>query len=39
MPPLSLIRSTALSDSAEHAYAATAPAGARLIFLAGPCPR
>ncbi|MFC9943142.1 RidA family protein [Streptomyces pratensis] len=33
-----LIRSTALSDVAEYAYAATAPAEARLIFLAGACP-
>lgn len=35
---VTLIRSTALSDVAEYAYAATAPAGARLIFLAGACP-
>lgn len=33
-----LIRSSALSDAAEYAYAATAPAGARLVFLAGSCP-
>ncbi|MET3452390.1 MULTISPECIES: Rid family hydrolase [Curtobacterium] len=33
-----LIRSTALSDVAEYAYAATAPADARLVFLAGACP-
>lgn len=33
-----LIRSSSLSDVAEYAYAATAPAGARLIFLAGSCP-
>ncbi|WP_282694486.1 Rid family hydrolase [Streptomyces sp. CC208A] len=33
-----LIRSATLSDVAEYAYAATAPAGARLIFLAGSCP-
>ncbi|MEK6345795.1 MAG: RidA family protein [Curtobacterium sp.] len=33
-----LIRSAALSDVAEYAYAATAPAGARLVFLAGACP-
>lgn len=33
-----LIRSDTLSDVAEYAYAATAPAGARLIFLAGACP-
>jgi enamine deaminase RidA (YjgF/YER057c/UK114 family) len=35
---VSLIRSNALSDAAEYAYAATAPADARLIFLAGSCP-
>ncbi|MFI8252486.1 RidA family protein [Streptomyces filamentosus] len=33
-----LIRSAFLSDVAEYAYAATAPAEARLIFLAGSCP-
>ena len=33
-----LIRSSLLSDVAQYAYAATAPAGARLIFLAGACP-
>ncbi|MEZ0341989.1 RidA family protein [Mycobacterium sp. pV006] len=33
-----LIRSSTLSDVAEYAYAATAPADARLIFLAGACP-
>ena len=33
-----LVRSAALSDVAEYAYAATAPAGARLVFLAGACP-
>jgi enamine deaminase RidA (YjgF/YER057c/UK114 family) len=33
-----LIRSAALSSRAEYAYAATAPADARLIFLAGSCP-
>ncbi len=33
-----LIRSRELSGVAEYAYAATAPAGARLIFLAGSCP-
>lgn len=32
-----LIRSESLSD-APYAYAATAPAGARLVFLAGACP-
>ncbi|GGO68781.1 hypothetical protein GCM10012289_28360 [Nonomuraea cavernae] len=35
---ITLIRSTALSDVAEYAYAATAPAESRLIFLAGACP-
>jgi enamine deaminase RidA (YjgF/YER057c/UK114 family) len=35
---VTLIRSTELSDVAEYAYAATAPADARLIFLAGACP-
>ncbi|WP_175477509.1 RidA family protein [Curtobacterium sp. MCBA15_008] len=33
-----LIRSDALSDVAEYAYAATVPAGTRLVFLAGSCP-
>lgn len=33
-----LIRSSTLSDVAEYAYAATAPAGSRLVFLAGACP-
>ncbi|MGO1627274.1 MULTISPECIES: RidA family protein [unclassified Microbacterium] len=33
-----LIRSDKLSDVAEYAYAATAPKGARMIFLAGSCP-
>jgi enamine deaminase RidA (YjgF/YER057c/UK114 family) len=33
-----LIRATALWDSAQYAYAATAPKDARLIFLAGACP-
>ncbi|MFJ6531021.1 RidA family protein [Microbacterium sp. NPDC091662] len=32
-----LIRAAALAD-APYAYAATAPAGSRLIFLAGACP-
>ncbi|WP_136042157.1 MULTISPECIES: RidA family protein [unclassified Microbacterium] len=32
-----MIRSTTLAD-APYAYAATAPVGARLIFLAGACP-
>lgn len=35
---VTLIRSSSLSDAAEYAYAATAPADARLIFLAGSCP-
>lgn len=35
---VTLIRSAALSDVAEYAYAATAPADSRLIFLAGACP-
>ena len=34
---VTLIRSGSLSD-AEYAYAATAPARSRLIFLAGACP-
>ena len=35
---VTLIRSASLSGVAEYAYAATAPAQARLIFLAGACP-
>jgi enamine deaminase RidA (YjgF/YER057c/UK114 family) len=35
---VTLIRSASLSDAAEYAYAATVPADARLIFLAGACP-
>jgi enamine deaminase RidA (YjgF/YER057c/UK114 family) len=35
---VSLIRSAELSDVAQYAYAATAPANARLIFFAGACP-
>ncbi|SOD61970.1 Enamine deaminase RidA, house cleaning of reactive enamine intermediates, YjgF/YER057c/UK114 family [Streptomyces zhaozhouensis] len=35
---VTLIRSAALSNVAEYAYAATAPAEARLVFLAGACP-
>ncbi|MEU9383956.1 RidA family protein [Streptomyces sp. NPDC048279] len=35
---VTLIRSSSLSDVAEYAYAATAPAAARLVFLAGACP-
>jgi enamine deaminase RidA (YjgF/YER057c/UK114 family) len=33
-----LIRSATSSGVAEYAYASTAPAGSRLIFLAGACP-
>lgn len=33
-----LIRAADLAQRAEYAYAATAPADARLIFLAGSCP-
>ncbi|MCU1634322.1 MAG: putative translation initiation inhibitor, yjgF family [Micrococcaceae bacterium] len=35
---VTLIRSTALFGAVPYAYAATAPANARLIFLAGSCP-
>ncbi|TKK91473.1 RidA family protein [Herbidospora galbida] len=35
---VTLIRSSSLSDVAQYAYAATAPTGSRLIFLAGACP-
>lgn len=35
---VSLIRTDSLADVAQYAYAATAPSGARLIFLAGACP-
>lgn len=35
---VTLIRSAELSSVAQYAYAATAPADARLIFLAGACP-
>lgn len=35
---ITLIRAASLSDVAEYAYAATAPAESRLIFLAGACP-
>lgn len=33
-----LVRSDALSDAAEYAYAAMVESSARLIFLAGSCP-
>ena len=35
---VTLIRSAALSDVAEYAYAATVPPGVRLVFTAGACP-
>ena len=35
---ITLIRAASLSDVAQYAYAATAPAASRLIFLAGACP-
>ena len=35
---MELIRSPRLSSTAEYAYAATAPADARFVFLAGACP-
>ncbi|TPX03711.1 RidA family protein [Schumannella luteola] len=35
---MTLLRSTRLSEVAEYAYAATVPAGTRLIHLAGSCP-
>ncbi|MEU8325543.1 Rid family hydrolase [Nonomuraea sp. NPDC048881] len=35
---ITLIRAAALSDVAQYAHAATAPAESRLIFLAGACP-
>ncbi|MHA7984782.1 RidA family protein [Rathayibacter sp. CAU 1779] len=33
-----LIRSSELFDGVPYAYAATAPAGARIVYLAGACP-
>lgn len=36
--PIDLIRSAALSDVAEYAYASVVPEGSRLVFLAGSCP-
>ena len=36
--PVDLIRSAALSDAAEYAYASVVPEGSRLAFLAGSCP-
>jgi enamine deaminase RidA (YjgF/YER057c/UK114 family) len=38
MTAVSLIRSGSLAQSAPYAYASTAPADARLVFLAGACP-
>jgi enamine deaminase RidA (YjgF/YER057c/UK114 family) len=35
---VTLIRSASLSGVAQYAYASTAPAQSRLIFLAGACP-
>lgn len=35
---VTLIRANKLSDTAEYAYAATVPAHASLVFLAGACP-
>lgn len=35
---VTLLRSAALSDVAEYAYAATVPSGTRLVFTAGACP-
>jgi enamine deaminase RidA (YjgF/YER057c/UK114 family) len=36
--PVTLIRSTDLTDKAPYAYAAVSPPGARLVFTAGACP-
>jgi enamine deaminase RidA (YjgF/YER057c/UK114 family) len=36
--PITLVRSQELTDTAPYAYAALAPAGARLLFTAGACP-
>lgn len=35
---VTLVRSAVLADTVPYAYAATAPADARLVFLAGACP-
>lgn len=35
---VSLIRSDSLAEVAQYACAATAPSGARLVFMAGACP-
>ena len=38
MEPVTLVRSTDLTDKAPYAYAAVSPPGARLVFTAGACP-
>jgi enamine deaminase RidA (YjgF/YER057c/UK114 family) len=38
MEPIELVRSRSLYPGAPYAYAAIAPEGARLVFLAGACP-
>ncbi|SKA89583.1 Enamine deaminase RidA, house cleaning of reactive enamine intermediates, YjgF/YER057c/UK114 family [Agreia bicolorata] len=38
MTAVTLVRSDSLAQSAPYAYASTAPADARLVFLAGACP-
>jgi enamine deaminase RidA (YjgF/YER057c/UK114 family) len=35
---MTLVRAPELTDTAPYAYAAIAPAGARLVFTAGACP-
>jgi enamine deaminase RidA (YjgF/YER057c/UK114 family) len=37
-PSVTLVRSNELAATAPYAYAALAPAGARLVFTAGACP-
>jgi enamine deaminase RidA (YjgF/YER057c/UK114 family) len=36
--PVTLVRSTDLTDKAPYAYAAVSPPGMRLVFTAGACP-
>ncbi len=36
--PVALLRVPGLSPTAQYAYAASVPAGTRLVFLAGACP-
>jgi enamine deaminase RidA (YjgF/YER057c/UK114 family) len=36
--PVTLVRSTDLTDKAPYAYAAVSPPGTRLVFTAGACP-